>query len=390
MDTLDAVRPKTELTGEDLETLLLPRMDVVGAGGPAGRADPIDLEQLAARLLGSLPEHAPQSRHRVHQKWSESPVYEWRLRGDNPPESTPVDLTQPVGLFNTVSSDYLFYDPRRYGINLKWVRDKGKYNSKPWYESVTDGVYGFVSELVHTIYEAANRLVGLVDLVLTFFGIMIPKRVRIRIVILRDADGCAIIADERLPADKLVDEQKQLDDAIGVIRKCFDEQMNTSVRAADGVLVETLPFPAPQNALHVQCGTGAWGDDFQDAGHYFRNNKASGGPGGAPAGYGAPITVFVVDDVEGELGCSLGWLQDYVVVDREGMLRSEKAPEPRPTTPMHEIGHACGLIWHAWPDFLHTGNLMKGDVPRGITLELYQRAIVRNSRHVIRSLSARC
>src|SRR5215208_4164426 len=170
----------------------------------------------------------------ISLKWSESPVYEWRLRGDNPPESTPVDLTQPVGLFNTVSSDYLFYDPRRYGINLKWLRDKGKYNSKPWYESVTDAVTGFVSEVVDLFLEVGNRLIGITDFVLTFFGIMLPKRVRIRIVILRDHNGRAIIADAGLPAPQLADEQQQLDDAIGVIRTCFDEQMNTSVRAADG------------------------------------------------------------------------------------------------------------------------------------------------------------
>jgi hypothetical protein len=66
MDTLDAVRPKTERTGEDLETLLLERMDVVRTRGPARRADPIDLEQFAARLLGCLPEHGPESRHRVY------------------------------------------------------------------------------------------------------------------------------------------------------------------------------------------------------------------------------------------------------------------------------------------------------------------------------------
>jgi len=48
---------------------------------------------------------------------------------------------------------------------------------------------------------------------------------------------------------------------------------------------------------------------------------------------------------------------------------------------MHELGHACGL-WHPWPVVLHTGNLMKHSTPRNITLELYQRAIMRSSRHI--------
>src|SRR5829696_3548255 len=58
--------PQAKLTGENLETFLLPWMDVVRTRGPAGRADPIDLEQLAARLLDCLPEHGPESRHRVY------------------------------------------------------------------------------------------------------------------------------------------------------------------------------------------------------------------------------------------------------------------------------------------------------------------------------------
>jgi hypothetical protein len=62
-DALDAFHPQTELAGEDLETLLLA---VVGARGPSRLADPIDLKQFAARLSGCLPEHGPESRHRVY------------------------------------------------------------------------------------------------------------------------------------------------------------------------------------------------------------------------------------------------------------------------------------------------------------------------------------
>ena len=56
-DALDAFHPQTELAGEDLETLLLA---VVGARGPSRLADSINLEQFAACLSGSLPEHGPQ------------------------------------------------------------------------------------------------------------------------------------------------------------------------------------------------------------------------------------------------------------------------------------------------------------------------------------------
>jgi hypothetical protein len=347
----------------------------------SGATTPITYgERVAIHVRGGGYLRYGEREYGINLKWSDSPVYEWRLRGDSPPNNTPIDITNSVGLFNTVSSDYLFYDPRRHGINLKWLRDKGKHNSKPWYESVTDAASGFFSELGNFFYELINRGIGVVDFVLTFFGIMLPKRVRLRIVILRDERGRAIIADERLPESQRAAQQKQLDDAIAVIRKCFKDQLNTKVRAAGGTLIETLKFPAPRSALYVKCGAGAWGEDYQDAGRYFRSNMVANNSHYL-LGYGAAITIFVVEDIEDKIGCSLGPLTDYVLVDREGLQTTRDAPEPRPTTPMHEIGHSCGL-WHRWPAVLHTGNLMKSDVPRGITLELYQRAIVRNSRHV--------
>lgn len=334
-------------------------------------------ERVAIHVRGGGYLRYGERKYGINLKWSDTPVYEWRLRNFSATADAPVDLTKRVGLFNITRSDYLFYDPRRYGINLKWVSDKGKHNSKPWYETVRDAVTGFLSELSNFVLELLNRAVGVVDFILTFFGIMLPKKVRIRIVILRDAHGKALLADSSLSPAKLAEDQQDLQDAVDVIRRCFREQLNTRVLAAAGTLIETLAFPAPQAALHVQCGTGAWGEDFGDAGHYFRQHSVVG----RALGYGDPITVFVVDDVEGKVGCSLGPLTNYVVVGKAGMRPRKGAPEPRPTTPMHEIGHSCGL-WHRWPEILHTGNLMKSGVPRGIILELYQRAIVRDSRHV--------
>ena len=66
MHALDASHPQAKPAGEDLETLLLAHVDVVGARGPSRLADPINLELFAARLLGVLPEYGPESRHRVY------------------------------------------------------------------------------------------------------------------------------------------------------------------------------------------------------------------------------------------------------------------------------------------------------------------------------------
>jgi hypothetical protein len=66
MHALDASHPQAKPAGEDLETLLLAHVDVVGARGPSRLTDPINLELFAARLLGVLPEYGPESRHCVY------------------------------------------------------------------------------------------------------------------------------------------------------------------------------------------------------------------------------------------------------------------------------------------------------------------------------------
>jgi hypothetical protein len=82
-------------------------------------------------------------------------------------------------------------------------------------------------------------------------------------------------------------------------------------------------------------------------------------------GYGEPIGVFVVRDIAGKGGCSMGPLSDYVTVDRV-----------RGTLIAHELGHCCGL-WHSGD----AGNLMH-PAANTETMTRSQRAIFRNSRHV--------
>jgi hypothetical protein len=83
-----------------------------------------------------------------------------------------------------------------------------------------------------------------------------------------------------------------------------------------------------------------------------------------------PVTVFVVRDVLGKAGCSLGPLVDYVTVDM-GALKSRTR-----RVLVHELGHACGL-----PHSGAAGNLM---LPRrmGERLQPWQVAVLRTSRHV--------
>lgn len=346
-------------------------------------------ELVAIRIRGGGYLRYGQRDYGINLKWSEDPVYEWQFAGSGSSMGMDVRLGDAVGLVNNTAGDTLFYDPRRYGINLKWLADKGKYNDTPWYESVADAVGSFFREFGTLLIEILNRAIGVVDFLLTLLGIMLPKKMRVGIVVLRDAQGNGLLADDRLPPADLADQQQKLQDAVDVMKQCLKNQMKVDLRTADGTASDDatdfyrlLPFPAPTYALDVKCGAGLWGQDFGQTGQYFQRYASGNRPF-----YGSPVTIFVVQDVADKLGCSLGPLTNWVVVEKAGFNRYTGPPDGvtrRPTTPMHEVGHACGL-WHKGPQSWSKtprSNLMISGVPRGIQLSRLQRAVFRNSRHV--------
>jgi hypothetical protein len=343
----------------------------------SGTADPIRFgERFAIHVRDGGYLRYGEREYGINLKWSDDPHYEWRIRREAADANTVVQTTDIVGLFNTIANDYLFYDPRRYGINLKWLRDEGKFNDVPWWENALNAVAGFLNELIDVLKEIGNRVAGLVDAILTLIGIMLPKRLRIRVVILRDVDGRALLGDERLPQAQRDAQMQQVNDAIDVAREVFKKEANVRIRAAGGKLIETLKFPAPASVLDVGCDGEAWADDFKEAGSYFRRHQAANASGNL-LGYAAPLTVFVVKDVEGKIGCSLGPLTNYVTVDLEGMAYFRTHGDTRPTTLAHELGHACAL-WHV----KRKKNLMHADRDRGRALGVIQQVVFRDSRHV--------
>jgi hypothetical protein len=60
-------------------------------------------------------------------------------------------------------------------------------------------------------------------------------------------------------------------------------------------------------------------------------------------GYGAPIAIFAVRDVQNASGCAL-WITDYAMVEA-----GTTPPPPNPRVSGHELGHACNL-WHLCVD----------------------------------------
>ena len=201
---------------------------------------------------------------------------------------------------------------------------------------------------------AAGRVAGAPELALSLRGSTRTKRLRVRVVILRDEEGRPVVDEE--------DVQPALAEARRVLREAADVE----VIPLDDGFVEVAEGPAPKVALDAPCSdSGLWRTDLGPAGSYFRARRRRG-----RIGRGAPLTVFVVRDVVGKCGCSLGPLGDYVTIDRDG-LRSRTR-----RILAHELGHSCGLRHVSGED-----NLMRARAP-GERLTGWQRAVLRSSRHV--------
>ena len=204
--------------------------------------------------------------------------------------------------------------------------------------------------------EAVNRVVGIPDMTLSLAGFRRRKRLRARVCILRDEGGRPVAS----PGDvePLLAEARRVLALFGI-----------DVVPAAEPLVTTLPEPAPRQALDAACAEGSWQADYGAGGAFFRRHRART-TRGTLTGSAAPITVFVVRDVLGKAGCSLGPLVDYVTVDGDA-LRGRTL-----RVLAHELGHACGLP--------HSGAAENLMLPKrmGERLAGWQIALLRGSRHV--------
>lgn len=214
---------------------------------------------------------------------------------------------------------------------------------------------GLLWEVFNLLKEVANRLIKLPEFLLTLVGVRFGKRLRLRVVVLRDERGLPLASDAE-------------------VRPAYEEAQRILARMA-GVAVEpagwrvvTAPHAAPKAALDVRCTDGAWRDDLGQAGAFFRSLMATT-TAGTLTGYGAPVTVFVVRSMTTHNGCSLGAAADYVTVEAKSLRTARRLLA-------HEVAHACGL-WHT----KKPNNLM---LPKGPGEELthLQAAVLRSSRHI--------
>ncbi len=207
------------------------------------------------------------------------------------------------------------------------------------------------------VREVLSRIVGAPDFVATLAGARREKKLRLRIVVVRDGDGRPVAS------------VKEVEAALGESLRVLEREAQTRVVPADGSLVALMEGPAPPEALDAPCSTnGLWRTDLGLGGRWFRANRFRAGY--RFLGRGAPLTVFVVHDVVGKCGCSLGPFGDYITIDADGLAGGTKR------ILAHEIGHSCGL-----PHAKGQDNLMRPRGP-GERMTRLQRAVFRSSRHV--------
>jgi len=216
-------------------------------------------------------------------------------------------------------------------------------------------------------------LFGLVEYLLWKLNIQPVKKYRIGFVILRDKDNLPLTSEESvLPVVRKAQEiysQAKVD-----ILPAFPRPKKLSESGEfpeSSLWVRTLDKPASAKILEVGCNLPAMLQDiglpgtlfqYHTIGVFFESGVRR------LTGYGAPVTVFVVQEIVGFAGCSLGWLSDYVTVESRHLF-----------TTAHELGHACNL-----PHRKDKANLMHpaSGRQRIILLTEWQIAMIRASRHI--------
>lgn len=207
-----------------------------------------------------------------------------------------------------------------------------------------------LAQTANVLREVVHRIARAPDFVRTLSGSRRSRTMRIAVRILRDESGEPVAS----PADVAA--------ALAEARRVLRDQAGVDLVAAVEPETASLDGAAPTASLDSPCVEGWWRADLGPGGAYFRGHAVRGG-----------VTVFVIRDVVGRAGCSLGPLTAYVTIDRRAFGGSGVR------VLAHELGHACGL-----PHSKAEGNLMFPRAP-GERLAPWQAAVFRGSRHVTAS-----
>ena len=225
-------------------------------------------------------------------------------------------------------------------------------------KKVGRAIRGAVSQIVSIINTVVQRIIGIPDWIGSLIGIRPQKKLRLKVVVLRDESGEYLASRKEL--------QPIIDTAIDIYKR----RCNVKIIPAEEEFIQMYDVIPPTSALDISCNSGAWKEDFGEAGSFFSLLTAVPKVGLIGFGYATPVTAIVVRDIAGKKGCSLGPLTEYVTIDLDGIATDD--------TLSHEIGHACSMKHRK-----KKSNLMfHSSTGRGDQLTRWQSSNVRWSKHV--------
>lgn len=248
--------------------------------------------------------------------------------------------------------------------------------------------------LLNIIKTVVYAVASLPDAILTLLGIMPEKKMKLLVIIQNDSSREPVVKDINVVLRD-----------IQFLINTFRIEMNIRVLPTNYFIynsafsrdnnplqdyVKTDDSVSSDRTLDVCCDSCAAGDDLTSIGTSFNLLMMRLGfstNGRRLIGYGAPIIAFAVRSyTDGKAGCSLGPLSDYVTVkfnetQNGGVLPLDELTPDKSldaiTDLAHEVGHCCSL-----PHKTDSNNLMNPSPNRTGELTIWQKTLVRASRHV--------
>jgi hypothetical protein len=202
-----------------------------------------------------------------------------------------------------------------------------------FFRGVVNFIRGLVSSLWNGIKWLIHWFLGQPEYWASYFGWMPEKKLKVKIIILMDADKQPIAS------------RRDVDTVLALAKEVFKEQVNVRIVSPSGpdeLIVGMHPEPAPNYVLNPLCGGGGFWQVYTKVGAWFRKYSAWT-HAGSYLGYGMPATIFIVKDVQNDKsGCFLAAVTNYGFID-SGYLSGS---EGRLLGLAHELGHACDLLTH--------------------------------------------
>jgi hypothetical protein len=248
------------------------------------------------------------------------------------------------------------------------------------------GLGRFLNAIWNIILTIVYGILGIVDAIGWLVGIRPEKHLYLVVMSQKDEKGNFVASDADIVASIALAIQTYKDDANIRVQpfKVFDytNPFSAGEQASDPDFINHMSSNSAGAMLDVDCGLTDLTNDLGFSGGQFQyamtlssfwNNWQR------LIGYGAPIFAFSVRSFTGtSTGCSLGPLDDYVLVEFTGSSTdnpSGGSPYYLESALPHEMGHACNL-GHVDPS-----NLMQPSDPRTTNLSWWQILLVRASRH---------